>query len=73
MTSAWLMSTVSLLATTIAALLIFLYLWKAPRLADAWQSPEGRQAYALHQRRLTLGVGLLAAWLLVQGVAVILI
>jgi hypothetical protein len=65
------MSTVSLLATTIAALLIFLYLWKAPRLADAWQTPEGRLAYARHQRRLTLGVGLLAAWLLVQGIAVI--
>ena len=65
------MSTVSLLATTIAALLIFLYLWKTPRLADAWQTPEGRQAYAQHQRRLTLGVGLLAAWLLVQGIAVI--
>lgn len=73
MTSAWLMSTVSLLATTIAALLIFLYLWKAPRLADAWQTPEGRLAYARHQRRLTLGVGLLAAWLLVQGIAVIVI
>jgi uncharacterized membrane protein len=73
MTSAWLMSTVSLMATTIAALLIFLYLWKAPRLADAWQTPEGRLAYTQHQRRLTLGVGLLAAWLLVQGIAVILI
>jgi hypothetical protein len=67
------MSTVSLLATTIAALLIFLYLWKAPRLADAWQTPEGRLAYSQHQRRLTLGVGLLAAWLLVQGIAVIVI
>ena len=73
MTSAWLLSTVSLIATTVAALLIFLYLWKAPRLADAWQSPEGRQAYAQHQRRLTLGVGLLAAWLLVQGAALILL
>jgi hypothetical protein len=73
MTSAWLMSTVSLMATTIAALLIFLYLWRAPRLADAWQTPEGRLAYARHQRRLTIGVGLLAAWLVVQGLAVILL
>jgi uncharacterized membrane protein len=71
MTSAWIMSTVSLITTTIAALLIFLYLWKSPRLADSWQTPEGRLAYSQHQRRLTLGVGLLAAWLLVQGVAVI--
>jgi len=73
MTSAWLMSTVSLIATTVAALLIFLYLWKAPRLADAWQTPEGRLAYAQHQRRLTVGVGLLAAWLVVQGAALILL
>jgi hypothetical protein len=71
MTSAWLMSTVSLMATTIAALLIFLYLWRAPRVADAWQTPEGRLAYARHQRRLMVSVGLLAAWLVVQGVAVI--
>ena len=73
MTSAWVLSTVSLLATTVAALLIFLYLWKAPRLADAWQTPEGRAAYAQHQRRLIIGVGLLAAWLVVQGAAVILL
>jgi hypothetical protein len=73
MTSAWVLSTVSLMATTVAALLIFLYLYKAPRLADAWQSPEGRAAYAQHQRRLMVGVGLLAAWLLIQGVAVILL
>jgi uncharacterized membrane protein len=73
MTSDWLLSTVSLLATTVAALLIFLYLWKAPRIADAWQTAEGRAAYARHHRRLILGVGLLAAWLVVQGVAVILL
>ena len=71
MTSAWLLGTVSLMATTVAALLIFLYLWKAPRLADAWQTPQGRLAYEQHQRRLTLGVGLLAAWLVIQGVALI--
>ena len=72
MNSAWLLSTVSLFATTVAALLMFLYLWKAPRLVDAWQSPEGRQAYTVHQRRLTLGVGLLAGWLLIQGFAAVL-
>jgi len=73
MTTSWLLGTVSLMATTVAALLIFLYLWKSPRLADDWQSPEGKRAYQQHQRRLILSVGLLAAWLVVQGVAVILI
>ncbi|HUK06119.1 MAG TPA: hypothetical protein VLV90_13675 [Burkholderiales bacterium] len=42
-------------------------------MADAWQTPEGRLAYAQHQRRLTVGVGLLAAWLVVQGAALILL
>lgn len=73
MTVSWIMSTVSLVVTTVAALLIFLYLWKAPRLADVWQTPEGRQEYVRHQRRLTLGVGLLAGWLLIQYLAVILV
>jgi hypothetical protein len=73
MSSAWVLGTVSLLATTVGALLIFLYLWKAPRLADDWQTPEGKRAYLQHQRRLIIGVGLLAAWLVVQGAAVILL
>jgi hypothetical protein len=73
MTSDWLLGTISLIATTVAALLIFLYLWKAPRLADDWQSPDGKRAYALHRRRLILSVGLLAAWLLIQDLAVILL
>jgi len=73
MTTAWLLGTVSLMATTVAALLIFLYLWRSPRFADAWLSPEGKIAYRQHQRRLIISVGLLAAWLVVQGLAVILI
>jgi hypothetical protein len=68
---AWMLNTTGLLATTIGALLIFLYVWKAPRLAEDWQTPEGKLAYAKHRRMTIVSVGLLAAWLLIQGVAVI--
>lgn len=73
MTTAWLLNSFSLLATTVAALLIFLYLWKTPRAADAWQSPEGKLAYQKHRQRLVVSVGLLAAWLLLQDLTVILL
>jgi len=67
------LNTVGLLATTIGALLIFLYLWRAPRFAEDWLSPEGKRAYIKHRRLLIISVGLLAAWLLVQYLAVILL
>ena len=72
MTIAWILNTAGLFLTTVGALLIFLYLWKAPRFAEDWLSPEGKIAYEKHRRLLIIGVGLLAAWLLLQYVAVIL-
>ena len=73
MTVAWILNTVGLFATTVGALLIFLYLWKAPRFAEDWLSPEGKSAYAKHRRLLIVSVGLIAAWLLVQYLSVILL
>ncbi len=73
MTTAWILGTVSLYATTFGALLIFLYLSNSPRSAEVWQSPEGRLAYAKHRRMLLAGVGLLAGWLVVQDLALILL
>jgi hypothetical protein len=72
MSVAWLLNAVGLLATTIGALLVFLYLWKSPRFAEEWLSPEGKVAYEKHRRLLTISVGLIAAWLLLQYVAVLL-
>ncbi|MGQ0509090.1 MAG: hypothetical protein ACT4P9_00625 [Betaproteobacteria bacterium] len=69
----WILSTVSLFATTIGALLIFLYLWRAPRIAEDRLSPGERQAAEKHRTRSLASVGLLAAWLLVQAVAVVLL
>jgi len=71
MLTIWVLNTVGLFATTVGALLIFLYRWKSPRFAEHWLSPEGKQAYAKHRRLLTVGVGVLAAWLVLQYVAII--
>jgi hypothetical protein len=73
MTTAWVLGTASLYATTFGALLIFLYLSNSPRSAEEWQTPAGKLAYAKHRRRLLAGVGLLAVWLVVQDLAVILL
>jgi hypothetical protein len=71
--TAWMLNTVGLLATTIGALLIFLYVCNAPAAIEKGISPEIRPVYVRHQKLLTISVGLLAAWLLVQYLALILV
>jgi len=73
MTAAWVLNSVSLFATTVGALLIFLYLSQAPKLAGDGIPAEVKRACEKHRRLLMISVGLLAAWLLVQYLAVILI
>jgi hypothetical protein len=73
MTTAWILGSVSLFVTTVGALLIFLYLCNTPPTAEAWLSAEGKVAYPKYRRMMIISVGLLAAWLLVQYLAVILI
>jgi hypothetical protein len=70
MTTAWMLNAVGLYATTVGALLIYLYLRQPLPLA---LQAEERTAYEQHQRRLRIGVGLLAAWLLIQDIAVIIL
>jgi hypothetical protein len=72
MTSTGLLNIAGLLAVTVGALLILLYLWKSPRFAADWLSPEGQIAYAKHRRLLIIGMALLAVWLVIQYAAVIL-
>lgn len=69
----WILNAVGLFLTTVGALLIFLYLWKAPRLVGESLSPGGKGAYATNKSLLIVAVGLLAAWFLVQCLAVILL
>ena len=73
MSTAWILGSVSLFATTVGALLIFLYLCNTPHSAEDWQSAEGKAGYPKHRRMLIVSVGLLAAWLVVQYLAIILL
>ena len=69
----WILNAVGLFVTTVGALLTFLYLRGTPRFADKFASPDAGREFSRHQRMLTWVVGLLAAWLVVQCLAVILL
>jgi hypothetical protein len=66
MTTYWLVDAIGFYVTTVGALLIFLSLYRAPRFAEVSLTAEEKIAYAKYQRRVTLGVGLLAGWVVVQ-------
>ncbi len=71
MSASWLLNIIGHYATTVGALLIFLYLWRSPRFAEDWLSPDGKRAYMKHRRLLIIAVGLLAARLITEYVSVI--
>ena len=71
MTTNWMLNTIGLYVTTVGALLMFMYLRGAPRFVDDSLSPEAKRAYAKHQRLVMIGTGLLAAWFVIQYLAVI--
>ena len=73
MMTAWVLNAVGLYATTVGALLIYLHLRRPLPLPVQLQKTEEITAYEKHQRRLRIGVGLLAAWLLVQDIAVLML
>ena len=72
MTTAWVLNELAILATALGALLVFLYLGTGNRFAGELQTLESRNAFDRYQRRSRLAVGLLAAWLVLQDLAVIL-
>ena len=69
----WIMNAVGLFLTTVGVLLIFLYLWKAPRLAEEPASAGAKVAYTKNKGLLIVAVGLVAAWFLIQYLALILL
>ena len=73
MTTAWVLNEVALLATALGALLIFLYLGSGARFAGELQTLEAKSAFEKYLSRTRLAVGLLAAWLVLQDLAVILL
>lgn len=73
MTTAWVVNAIGLFATTVSALLLFLYVQAAPRFGEDLQTVEVKRAFAKHQSSLSIAVGLLALWLVVQCLAVVLL
>lgn len=63
----WILNTLGLYVTTVGALLLFLYLYRSPQVAEYWSSAEGKSEYVRHRRRLIVGTGLLAAWLVLEN------
>ena len=70
--TAWLLNEIGLLMTTIGALLMFLYLSPEPSFAKPMQPQESKQGFLKYQRQARAGVGLLAAWLVLQDLAILL-
>lgn len=68
----WIVNAVGLFVTTVGALLLFLYLWKTPKLADESPSVGGKSGLA-NKGPVLVAVGLLAAWFLIQCLTVILL
>jgi hypothetical protein len=69
----WILNTLGLYVTTVGALLLFLYLYRSPQGADYWSSAEGKGEYVRHRRRLIIGTGLLAAWLVLENASSLLL
>ena len=69
--TAWLLNEIGLLMTTIGALMMFLYLSPEPTFASAMQPQESKQGFLKYQRQARFGVGLLAAWLVLQDLAIL--
>ena len=67
----WLLNAAGLFLTTTGALLMFLYLRQNPPLAPDASALEVRRAYEKDRRLIFIGVGLLAAWCVVQYVGVL--
>ncbi len=71
MVTAWMLNAIGLYATTVGALLIYLHLRRpVPVLMN---TTEEKTAYDKHQRQLRIGVGLLAAWLVIQDIAILML
>ncbi len=67
----WVLNTVGLLATTIGALIVFLHLHRTSHVSDNVPSSDAA-ASAKERRLLMIIMGLMAAWFVIQYVALLL-
>ena len=71
MTTIWILNTIGLLATTVGVLIVFLHLDRTSRTVSTASLPEACQPLVKDRRLLTITVGLMAAWFVVQYVAIL--
>lgn len=71
MTTTWVLNAAGLFLTATGALLMYLHLRQYPRVSDDATVAEVRRAYEKDRRLLVIGVGLIAAWCVVQYVGVL--
>ena len=67
----WILNATGLFLTMAGALLMYLYLRGAPRLAENASVQEIKRAYERDRHLLLIGVGLIGAWCVVQYVGVL--
>jgi hypothetical protein len=68
-TTVWMLNTIGLLATTIAALVVFLHLHRTSKPAESL--PAECAPLLKDRRMLTTTMGLMALWFVIQYVAVL--
>ena len=67
----WILNTVGFLATTIGVLIVFLHLHRTSRAVGEAPLPEVCQPLLKDRRLLTITVGLMAAWFVIQYLAIL--
>lgn len=70
-TTLWILNTVGLLAVTVGVLIVFLHLHRTSRIACDAQLPEACRPLVKDRKMLTITVGLMAAWFVIQYLAVL--
>jgi hypothetical protein len=70
-TTLWILNTVGLLAVTVGVLIVFLHLHRTSRATDTASLPEACRPLLKDRKMLTLTVGLMAAWFVIQYVAIL--
>jgi hypothetical protein len=68
----WILNTIGLLATTVGVLIVFLHLHRTSQMVSDSALPEVCRPLLKDRRLLTITVGLMAAWFVVQYLAILL-
>jgi len=68
----WILNTAGLLAITVGVLFVFLHLHRTSQMVNSAALPPVCQPLIRDRRILTITVGLMAAWFVIQYVAVLL-